>query len=139
MLDEIPKEVKDPVHDSGFWGETLDTKSTDGSGNDLSTIDGDKANDSDNFPILDPSQNENMDVNEISVYAHFIKIGDIDTKNQRYSALVELIARWKPVKDNYFKEFFEVCREQPFSDVSRFPFLGQFLGNSFQFSNFSNL
>ena len=32
VLDEIPKEVKDPVYDSGFWGETVDTRSTDESG-----------------------------------------------------------------------------------------------------------
>ena len=58
-------------------------------GHDLSTLYGDDPDDADNFPILDPSQNEKMDVNEISVYAHFIKIGDIDTKNQRfYSSII---------------------------------------------------
>ncbi|XP_063721227.1 uncharacterized protein LOC134847895 isoform X2 [Symsagittifera roscoffensis] len=119
VVEELNTDIsKDGQGDSGIWGDTNDGKNNDASDDDSSSgSESDVVDDSDHFPILDPSQNAKMSIHEISVYAHFLKIGDIDTKNQRFSALVELIARWIPEKNKLFNDFFKVCKEQPNLDV----------------------
>ncbi|XP_075253099.1 uncharacterized protein LOC142344885 isoform X4 [Convolutriloba macropyga] len=109
---------KDGQGDSGIWRDSLDgNKPADQEDDDSSSSDSDVGDEASHFPILDPSQDAKMSVNEISVYAHFIKIGDIDTKNQRFSAFVELIARWVPEKNKLFNDFFKMCMEHPYVDA----------------------
>ena len=118
MVDELHKDSKDAYVDSGIWGETYGSQESEDGKDDSSSATTDAADEAAHFPILDPIHHTKMSVNEIAVYAHFIKIGDIDTKNQRFSAYVEIIARWIPEKTKLFNSFFQVCKENPFSDVS---------------------
>ncbi|XP_063720172.1 uncharacterized protein LOC134846718 [Symsagittifera roscoffensis] len=60
------------------------------------------------IPIINPAQTGargELTSNEICLFVRFLKIGHIDTKNQRFVAHIEIVARWKPVYSTLFSEF----------------------------------
>ena len=57
---------KDGQGDSGIWQDSIDGKEKDNDEDDSSSSDSDGGEEANHFLILDPSQNANMTVNEIS-------------------------------------------------------------------------